>query len=96
MRVKCRGYEGDLTYLTVNDSFRNVNREPVKLYFIRLSVDKNTNVELARVKESEIEVTTNIPIRLDASAVAMAINRPHIRSETDGKPGVNRGCCCAD
>lgn len=56
MRVKCRGYEGDLTYLDISDTIRNINREPVKIYRIWIAPDKNTTIELSNVKEQEIEV----------------------------------------
>ena len=56
MKVKCRGYEGDLTYLDVSATIRNINREPVKIYRIWIAPDKNTTIELSNVKEQEIEV----------------------------------------
>lgn len=56
MKVKCRGYEGDLTYLDISDTIRNINREPVKVYRIWIAPDKTTTIELSNVKESEIEV----------------------------------------
>lgn len=92
MRIKCRGFEGELSHLS------KLITEPGEgqLYYIRIEVDDNSHIELNRVKNEEIEPAENIQIRLDASAVAMTINRPYIRSDTDGKPGVNRGCCCAD
>lgn len=96
MKVKCRGYSGDLLHLETDRTMRNKNIEPVTIYFIRLSPDKNAIVELSNVRESEIEIETGISLRLDASSVATAINMPFIRSETDGNPEIDRRCYCAD
>lgn len=56
MKVKCREYEGDLTYLNISDTIRNINREPINVYRIWIAPDKNTIIELSNVKEQEIEV----------------------------------------
>lgn len=56
MKIKCRGYEGELTYLDVTGHFRNAKREPVNVYRIWISPDKNTTIELSNVKDCEIEV----------------------------------------
>ena len=96
MKVKCRGYSGELLHLETDRTMRNKNREPVTIYFIRLSPDKNTIIELSDVRENEIEIETGISLKMDASAVAMAINRPFIRGDTDGKPEIDRRCYCAD
>lgn len=56
MKIRCRGYEGNLSFLKVNDYLINEHGEPNSLYLIILSVDEKTNVELSFVKESEFEI----------------------------------------
>ena len=56
MKIRCRGYLGDLTYLTVNKCLRNMSGEPIWLYSITVNVDQNIDVELSYVGESELEI----------------------------------------
>lgn len=56
MKVKCRGYEGELTYLDICETKMCIRCEPVNLYSIRIQVSKSVEVGLAGVIDSEIEV----------------------------------------
>ena len=56
MKVKCRGFEGELVYLTVSSVLRNVAREPVRIYSIDIQIDKNNLMSMHNVKDGEIEV----------------------------------------
>lgn len=61
MRIKCRGYEGNMIELEANEVYvRNpYSYEPIRAvpsYDISIRTDDGAKIELDGVKESEIEV----------------------------------------